>query len=138
MTDRISVKEYRAMSRTEKRDFRRSGGKLNYTWKDRAGMTLAVVMLGLVAGAVSLPSGKPSAPQDTAKYSCLAAGVNGIEGLKPDYNSVDVWREGPRYVVTYSLKAPNLVGRMVPGQIHCETDLTGTAVLLINISSSGR
>lgn len=133
MTDRISVKEYRAMSRKEKRDFRRAGGKLNYTWKDRAGMTLAIGLMGLVAAAVSLTSGEPQTPDMTAKYSCLAAGVNGIEGLRPDYSSARVLLEGPRYVVKYSLHAPNMAGKMVPGEIHCETDLTGTAVLLINI-----
>ena len=129
----VTSTEYRRMSRKERAAFRKSGGKIVWLMKDRIGATLAVLAVCAIAWIVSL-SETPVDYERNAQARCLAEGVNGVQGLNPVYSSVASVKDKSRYVVTFDFTAPNGIGKSIPGRMYCETDLTGEAVLLMNVA----
>lgn len=129
----VTSTEYRRMSRKDRAAFRKSGGKIVWLMKDRIGAALSVLAVCGIAWIVSL-SETPVDYERNAQARCLAEGVNGVQGLRPVYNSVASGKDGSRYVVTFDFTAPNGVGKSIPGRMYCETDLAGEAVLLMNVA----
>lgn len=129
----VTSTEYRHMSRKERAAFRKSGGQIIWLAKDVIGATLSVLALCGIGWIVSA-SDKPVDYERNAQARCLAEGVNGVQGLKPVYNSVASAKDKHRYVVTFDFTAPNGIGKSIPGRLYCETDLAGESVLLVNVA----
>lgn len=128
-----TAKEYRAMSRLQRRHFREAGGKLDIPVKDRIGSVCAVLALCAIGWFVSKTHVSSDTPEKVASYACLATANEGITGFRAVYSSVQSRRDGPRYIVNFSFTGTNAFGKSIPGQFYCETDLTGKAVLLANV-----
>lgn len=129
----MKASDYRRLSRKEKKAFKAAGGKLILSWVDKVGMTVTVIMIAGVAWMID----KTSAPvnyEKEAQATCLSEGINQIQELRPEYASVNSVKEGARYKITYNFKAPNGLGRYIPGRLYCETDLTGSTILLVNVA----
>lgn len=129
----MKASEYRRLSRKDKKAFKAAGGKLVLSWVDKVGMTVTVLMIAGVAWMID----KTSAPvnyEKEAQANCLSEGINKIQGLRPDYASVSSAKDGARYKITYNFTAPNGIGKSIPGRLYCETDLTGSAILLVNVA----
>ncbi|CFQ50365.1 Uncharacterised protein [Yersinia frederiksenii] len=136
----LKLKEFRRLSKAEKKEFKKSGGKVKFSIPQKIGSVIIILALIALVGSMQKPEKTPEqiaaqkAKQKTDRAE-FDAGTNCVIAAKKrvkipdsfDYTqpSVTTLPAGKGYQVMLSFESKNAFGVSIPALASCVTDNAG-------------